>query len=133
MATLTDVFRQYGPAYLEQFGDTVPAAHRKVMHAIEHCRDGTLGYAVYRCDGCGARHHVTRSCGNRHCPTCQQHKTTDWLDGQLARLLPCVYFLITFTMPQALRRFVRSHPRVCYEAMFQSAAAALKSLAANPK
>ena len=51
--TLAEVFRRYEPAYLEKFGDRVPAAHRKVMHAIEHCRDGTFGFALYRCDGCG--------------------------------------------------------------------------------
>jgi hypothetical protein len=55
--TLAEVFRRYGSAYLEKYGDAVPAAHRKVMHAIQHCRDGTLGHAVYRCDGCGFRCH----------------------------------------------------------------------------
>jgi hypothetical protein len=133
MATLNEVFRRYGPAYLEKFGDAVPKAHQKVISAIQHCRDGTLGYALYRCDGCGSTHQVPRSCGNRHCPTCQQHKTRGWLDMQLMRLLPCSYFLITFTIPEELRRFVRSHARVCYEAMFQSAAAALRTLAADPK
>src|SRR2546426_9949007 len=90
--TLAEVFRRYGPAYLEKFGDRMPAAHRKVMHAIEHCRDGALGFALYRCDGCGARHPVPRSCGNRHCPTCQQHKVDQWLGRELDRLFPCEDF-----------------------------------------
>ena len=131
--TLAEVFRRYGAAYLEKCGDRVPAAQRKVMHAIEHCRDGAFGYAVYRCDGCGARHHVPRSCGNRHCPTCQQHKADQWLGRELGRLLPCEYFLVTFTVRQELRGLVRSHPAVAYGLMFQAATAALSELAADPR
>lgn len=130
---LAEVFRRYGPAYLAKFGDRVPAAHRKVMHAIEHCRDGSFGHAVYRCDGCGTRHHVPRSCGNRHCPTCQQHKVDRWLGRELDRLLPCEYFLVTFTVRPELRRLVRSHPAVAYRLLFQAAVAAIGELAADPR
>ena len=76
---------------------------------------------------------MPRSCGNRHCPQCQGHKAKEWLDTELERLLPCPYFLITFTIPQELRRFVRSHARECYRAMFRAAAATLIELAKNPK
>jgi hypothetical protein len=76
---------------------------------------------------------VPQSCGNRHCPQCQGHKAKEWLDEQLEKLLPCPYFLITFTVPNELRRFVRSHPRECYRAMFQASAATLIELAKNPK
>jgi hypothetical protein len=74
-----------------------------------------------------------RSCGNRHCPTCQQGKAKAWLEKQTAALLPCPYFLLTFTLPAALRPFVRSHPRVCYAALFAASSEALKKLAADPK
>jgi len=131
--TLAEVFRRYGAAYLEKFGDRVPAAHRKVMHTIEHCRDGAFGFALYRCDGCGATHHVPRSCGNRHCPTCQQHKVDEWLGRELDRLLPCEYFLVTFTVRPELRRLVRSHAAVAYRLMFQAALAAIVELAADPR
>ena len=88
---------------------------------------------VYRCQECGGQHVVPRSCGNRHCPHCQGHKARQWLETQLERLLPCAYFLVTFTLPKELRRFVRSHPRECYRALFDTAAATLIELAANPK
>jgi len=133
MPTLAEVFCRYGPTYLEKFGNAVPAAHRKVMHAIEQCRTGTLGYAVDDCDGCGKRHHVPRSCGNRHCPTCQQHKIQSWLARQLDRLLPCEYFLVTFTLRPELRQIVRSNAAVMYGLLFQAATAALSKLAADPR
>ena len=76
---------------------------------------------------------MPRSCGNRHCPQCQGHKAKQWLQSQLEKLLPCVYFLVTFTLPKELRRFVRAHPRECYRAMFDAASATLTELARNAK
>jgi hypothetical protein len=41
--------------------------------------------------------------------------------------------LTTFTVPQELRRFIRAHPRECYRALFEAAAATLIELAKNPR
>ena len=60
---------------------------------------------LYVCESCGKTHAMGRSCGNRHCPTCQQDKTKAWLETQTARLLPCPYFLVTFTLPAELRHW----------------------------
>lgn len=133
MPTVADVLRRHGPAYLERFGSRMPAEHKKVLAAITACRTGQLGGVVYQCESCGATHTMGRSCGNRHCPSCQQDKTKAWLENQLDRLLPCPYFLITFTVPAGLREFVRRHQRVAYAAMFEASSAAIKTLAADPK
>ena len=103
MPTVADVLRRYGAAYLDRFGAAMPAEHKKVLRAICACRTGQLGTVVYACESCGTMHAIGRSCGNRHCPTCQQDKTKAWLEKQTARLLPCPYFLITFTIPAGLR------------------------------
>jgi hypothetical protein len=94
MSSVADVVRQYGAAYLAKFGKNVPREHRKVLAMIARCRTGELGTVVYRCEHCHKQHAVPRSCGNRHCPTCQQHKTKAWLVDQTARLLPTHYFLL---------------------------------------
>ena len=133
MPTVADVLRRYGGEYLERFGATMPAEHKKVLRAITACRTGTLGTVLYACRSCGRTHAVGRSCGNRHCPTCQQEKTRSWLENQLGRLLPCPYFLITFTLPAGLRALARGHPRVVYAALFEASGAALRALAADPK
>ena len=101
MPTVADVLRQYGPAYLERFGATMPLEHKKVLNTIMACRTGQLGMVFYACTSCGRTHAMGRSCGNRHCPTCQQDKTRAWLEAQTDRLLPCPYFLLTFTVPAA--------------------------------
>jgi len=133
MPTVADVLRQYGGEYLQRFGTRMPAEHKKVLNALAACRTGRLGTVWYECEDCGQRHPMGRSCGNRHCPTCQQHLTKAWLEKQLARLLPCPYFLITFTVPAELRAFLRRHPEVTYPALFEASSGALKTLAADPK
>ena len=103
MPTVADVMRRHGTAYLERFHTAMPAEHKKVLQTIMACRTGQLGTVLYRCTSCGRQHVMGRSCGNRHCPTCQQDKTRAWLETQTDRLLPCPYFLLTFTVPAALR------------------------------
>ena len=133
MPTVADVLRRYGGEYLERFGVAMPMQHRKVLRAIMACRTGELGIVFYACSSCGRTHAMGRSCGNRHCPTCQKDKTKAWLEKQTARLLPCPYFLLTFTLPAELRVFVRANQRVCYAALFEASAEAIKLLAADPK
>jgi hypothetical protein len=133
MPTVADVVRRYGAAYLDKFGKSVPREHRKVLAMIARCRTGELGTVIYRCEHCHKQHAVARSCGNRHCPSCQQHKTKAWLADQTARLLPTHYFLLTFTIPASLREFVRSHQRACYGAIFAASSATIRTLAADPK
>lgn len=133
MPTVADVLRRYGDEYLQRFGTRMPAEHHKVLAAIRACRTGELGTVCYACQSCGRTHVMGRSCGNRHCPTCQQHKTKDWLEKQTDRLLPCPYFLLTFTLPAELRAFVRAHQRICYAALFEASSEAIRELAADPK
>src|SRR5262245_47466982 len=133
MPSVADVLRRYGGESLERFGATMPAEHKKVLRAITACRTGALGTVLYACQACGRTHAVGRSCGNRHCPSCQQDKTQAWLENQLDRLLPCPYFLITFTLPAELRALARAHQRVVYAALFEASSAALRALAADPK
>jgi hypothetical protein len=131
--TLGQIFRQYGPAYRDKYAGHMSYDQLQVMSLLERCRTGELGGALYRCEDCARYHATPRSCGNRHCPRCQGHKAKQWLEKQLEKLLPCPYFLITFTVPKELRRFVRAHRRECYRALFETAAATLIKLAKDPK
>jgi len=133
MTTIKDIFKTYGPEYIQRFGEAMPFEHRKVIDAIINCRTEHYGATIYRCEKCDKKYMIYRSCGNRHCPNCQQHKTYQWLMNQIDRQLPGHHFLITFTVPQKLRRFIRSHQRVCYSAMFKASSDTLKKLAADEK
>ena len=133
MPTVAEVVRRYGPAYLERFGDRMPAAHKAVLRRIAGCRTGALGTVVYRCADCGRMHLVGRSCGDRHCPSCQREKAESWLAKQADRLLPCPYFLVTFTLPAELRAVARSHQRAAYGALFAASSEALRAVMADPR
>lgn len=132
MGALQQLFREHGAHYLERFAD-MPANHKKVIGAIARCRSDQAGHTLYHCQGCGKAHLIARCCGNRHCPGCQHQKTQAWLQCQLARQLPGHHFLLTFTVPESLRAFLRSHQRIGYEALFQASAGAIKTLAADPR
>ena len=133
MPSVAEIFRLYGEAYREKYGSQMPADQLKTMSAIENCRTGKLGVAIYTCQECGEDHTIARSCANRHCPTCQADKGKKWLEKQLDRLLPCPYFFLCFTVPDAARMIMRSHPRECYNILMEAAARTLMALAKNPK
>jgi hypothetical protein len=132
MGAINEIFRTFGPEYINRFPD-MPAQHKKVVHAMTDCRSGELGATVYRCTGCGEIHQIDRSCGNRHCPQCQLHKSRLWLQKQLDRVLPTEYFLITFTMPKQIRPFCRANQEAAYGAMFKAASGAIKKLVRDPR
>lgn len=132
MGAITEIFRAVGPEYLERFPD-MPLQHKKTIFAIINCRSVQFGVTAYQCNECGQQHLVDRSCGNRHCPQCQYHKSRQWLETQLDRRLPGQHFMLTFTMPEEIRPFCRSHQKAAYGAMFQAASGAIKKLARDPR
>jgi hypothetical protein len=133
MTTINEIFKQFGPEYIETFGASMPQTHLKVIDAIVNCRTGSYGMALYECEKCHQHHMVNRSCGNRHCPLCQGHKTRLWLQRQLDRQLPGHHFMMTFTVPEQLRFFIRGHQRVAYAAMFKASSEAMKLLCTDEK
>ncbi len=133
MTTIKDIFQTYGPEYVRRFGDTMPREHRKVIDAIINCRTDHYGAILYACEKCGQPHVVYRSCGNRHCPNCQHHKARQWLNKQIKKQLPGHHFMITFTVPEQIRRFIRGNQRLCYSALFRASSDTMKKLANDPK
>jgi len=133
MITLGEIFRRYGPAYRAQFGEQMLPSHHAVMRATLQCRTQALGGHLYTCPACATVRYSYHSCRNRHCPTCQHDAAQTWLERQQELLLPVPYFLLTFTLPPALRDLARSHQRELYTLLFQTSAAALQQLAHDPR
>ena len=46
-------------------------------------------------------------------------------------MLPVDYFLVTFTVPEGLRGWMRSQPQLGYDVLFAASSRALLSLAAD--
>ena len=133
MLEVADIFRLHGAVYRARFGDRLPPSQGRVMRDIEACRTAYCGGHLQQCDRCGHRVYTYHSCRNRHCPKCHRHQTDRWLEKQRARLLPCFYFLLTFTLPSELRALARTHPKKLYGLLMSCAAAALQKLALDPR
>ena len=130
---LADIFRQYGPAYRQKYAERLLPSHRRAMRAIEQCRTPTLGGQAYLCPQCHQTQYSYHSCRNRHCPKCQNDKAQDWLEQQQNFLLPTPYFMLTFTIPAALRPLARSHQTLVYDLLFRASADATQLLAQDPR
>jgi hypothetical protein len=133
MTTINEIFRTFGSQYVHRFGASMPYEHRKTMQAIIECRTPSAGIAVYECEHCQEPHIVYKACGNRHCPTCQHHKTRQWLETQMQRHLPGHHFMITFTVPEAVRPVIRSNQSPAYSALFSASSEAIRELAKNDR
>jgi hypothetical protein len=128
---VADIFRAAGPEVCARLA--ILPSQRRALQAIQQCRTAALGGQVYGCEECGTRHYSYHSCGNRHCPKCHGQQTERWLEQQRARLLPCPYYLLTFTLPSPLRPLARSQQKLLYGLLLKAAAASLQKLCADPR
>jgi hypothetical protein len=129
MLLLADVVRRHGPAYLRRFGAAVLPSHVRALDDIARCRTPALGGHLAVCTHCDEEHLLYHSCRNRACPRCGHDTTARWLARQRQLLLPVPYFHVVFTLPEELRRLVRSHQRALVGALFRAAFDAVAALA----
>lgn len=107
------------------------ADQRSAANAITGCRTEQYGHLLAQCGDCDAPQAHPHSCGHRSCPQCLNHCTSDWLARQSLKLLPCDYYMVTFTLPKELRTLARLYPKIIYNALMCHAANTLKTFALN--
>ena len=119
--SVSEVLLRYAGQYIAQFASSMTAQQKKVLRAVAACRQPSLGTIRYRCascasekNACASEKNVPRSCCNRHCPQCQWQTQQQWLAREHRLLLPCHYFLVTFTLPSQLRPLAMKFPQVVY-------------------
>jgi hypothetical protein len=66
-------------------------------------------------------------------PQCQHRKSRLGLERQLERQLPGPHFMLTFTVPEALRAFLYHHQRLGYNTLFEASSQAIKALVRDPR
>jgi len=131
MSGLADWLGAQAPEYLRTH--RVGAAGRRALTAIQTCRTPALGGRVYRCGQCAKADFAYHSCHHRSCPRCGGHRTAVWTERQIERLLPVPYFMVTFTVPAALRPVFAAEPRIMIDLLFAESARALQAVAAMPR
>jgi len=133
MVEVAEILRAHGPEYLAKYGERMPRSHLRVMRDIEACRTAELGGQVYVCEKCDERRFSYHSCKNRHCPKCGNDQASEWLEEQKEMLLPVIHFLVTFTLPEELRRVARSNQKTVYNLLFRASSEAVQKLAGDER
>ena len=130
LATILD---QYHDAFQAKYGSQLLPGHRRAIDAIGQCRTPQAGQVFVQCTNCHNASWQPLSCGHRHCPQCQNHEASLWLDRQQAKLLPVDYFMATFTLPYELRFLAWDNQTIVYNILFACVSSTLKDFGLNPK
>lgn len=125
---VADVFRRFGPSYIDAFGARMLPSHRRAVEDIAACRTQAMGGHLYECGGCGKRFHVYHGCRNRSCPACHTHQTAQWLEARAAELLPCPYYHVCVTIPPELHALFRANQKIAYGLLMKAAAESVLDL-----
>lgn len=131
---LSDIFLRYGPAYIDRFGERMLPSHRRALNDITYCRTDAFGGHVDVCNNHNCNHveFVYHSCRNRSCPKCHVNDTNQWIEKRESELLPIPYFHVVFTLPEELRKLVRSNQKKLLTALMKASAYSLLKLSKDP-
>ncbi|MCP4681707.1 MAG: transposase [Desulfobacterales bacterium] len=129
---LASITNQYYDRFMAKHGDTALPGHLKAMDDIRNCRTPDSGEVYTQCYSCNHGDWQPLSCGNRSCPRCQNHDVSQWIDRQTDKLLPVLYFMLTFTLPFQLRSLTRQHQRQVFSIFFHCVSSTLRDFGLNP-
>ena len=127
---LAEVLRDHWPDFVRLHRPRLAAAHHRAARAVLACRTPVLGGHLWKC-ACKSHHthYAYHSCNHRSCPQCGALDQQKWAAVQEARLLPDIpYFLVTLTLPDALRGICKLQPAILYDLLLREAAGALKDI-----
>lgn len=133
MIYLAELIDTFGPDLEARYGEQLLPGQRKALASVQRCRTEDSGTAKVHCHDCQAHEQFPLSCGHRFCPQCQHAVAQQWLERQRAKLLPCDYFLITFTVPAQLRSLVYAHQRIAYDLLIKLVWQTLSEFGLNDK
>jgi hypothetical protein len=129
---VADIRHAQGDTFIEQH-PWLSVQQRSVLRAIARCRTAALGGPLDRCDACGHQAISYNSCRNRHCPKCQAQARERWLQARERELLDVPYGHVVFTLPHALLPLTYRNNTRLYTWLFQTSAATLREVAADPR
>ena len=126
---LAELLRQHWKDYAHRHRLKLCHEHYRAANSVLTCRSAEQGGHLYRCVGCQRSQFSYHSCNHRNCTQCGSRDQHLWSLKQEARLLPCDYFLVTFTVPEELRGSAMRHPKIFYDLLLKESAATLQDVA----
>jgi hypothetical protein len=133
MIKLSSIIKRFGNKLLKKYGKILLPSHQKALDVMKDCRTSRSLKMLAGCTECPEQVYLPHSCGHRNCPHCQAHESQQWLERQLKKLVPCDYFLVTFTLPAEFRGLAWQHQRQIYTDMIQSSWDTLRTFSKNDK
>lgn len=135
MIRLASIIKEYEPDFIKQYSKQLLPSHYKALNAIKTCRSEYGPQMLMQCENEDCSHItiIPHSCGHRHCPYCQNYETGQWIDNQLKKLVPAVYFMITFTLPAQLRNLAWQNQRLVYGLFFDCVWETIRTFCLNDK
>jgi hypothetical protein len=130
---VAELFRDHGVQWRQAHVGHVSRDQLKAMSAIERCRSAALGGHVLRCQSCATEEIAYNSCRNRHCPKCQNQAAKRWLSAREQDLLPVEYYHVVFTLRSAIGDIALQNKAVISSLSFKATAAALRTIARDPR
>ncbi|MFA5906020.1 MAG: transposase [Desulfobacula sp.] len=136
---LAQIIDEYHEALLNRYSSSILPGQMKALNAMRRCRTSEAGQIYAACPGCDHTQLHPLSCGNRNCPHCQNHETSQWINRQQNKLLPVQYFtrdlqvMTTFTLPCEFRTLAYQYQRKVYSLMFFCISGTLKDFGLNSR
>jgi hypothetical protein len=120
---------------LREWRDLWPGGLRdeqySTLNLMAHCREGTLGYNLAKCEDCHHRQWYASSCGDRHCPNCLGPRQAQWSEQVCGRLPDCPHFHVVFTVPEQLHEVFELNYQILAAELFAGASETLKLFQKN--
>lgn len=133
-ATVIAALRRFLPAFLRKHHRGLGEARQRAVWAINHCRTPEMGGHLHACARGCTREFRFHSCNHRSCPQCGRQATAAWVERELCKRVGAPYFMVTFTLPEELRRhFFTPTAKQVYDTFFAAASSALSDTLANPR
>ena len=122
---LADVVQQFGTQLVGE--EQLSPQQVKVLNNILQCRTSSLGGHEEKCDHCGTIRYSYNSCGDRHCPKCQNAKQAIWVEELIESTLPVKHYHIVFTVPHSLNDICLWNDKIYYKILFSAVWRTLRS------
>jgi len=115
---LAELVRAFGKELIDQ--QKLSPQQIKALFNIVQCRTSSLGGHEEACDSCGEIRYSYNSCGDRHCPKCQNTKQAIWVEELIKSTLPVKHYHIIFTVPHCLNDVCLWNDRMYYNILFSA-------------